>query len=148
MFKWGICVLLSTLNCAFALEKSDYTAIDKVISGYTYAWNECCGKGFGEGFTQDADFVNIFGTKFSGKEEIEVRHVKILETFLKDSKMEILKTDLREVQKGLVIATVHWRVKGFKKPDVTRDGIFTQVFVQQADKWEITASQNTLIAID
>ncbi len=146
MFKWGMFVLLSTLNCAFALDKSDQAAIDKVISGYTYAWNECGGKGFGEGFTQNADFVNIFGMKFSGKEEIEARHVKILETFLKDSKMEILKTDLREVQKGLVIATVYWKVGGFKQGAAVRDGVFTQVFIQQGDKWEITASQNTLIA--
>jgi hypothetical protein len=59
MFKWAICVLLAALNFAFALEKSDHAEIDKVISEYPYAWNECGGKGFGDGFTQDADFVNI-----------------------------------------------------------------------------------------
>jgi uncharacterized protein (TIGR02246 family) len=117
-----------------------------VISDYTYSWNERGCKGFAEGFTQDADFINIFGMKFSGKEEIELRHMHILQTFLKDSKMQILKTDLREAQKGLVIATVYWRVKGFTAGEAIRDGIFTQVFVQQGEKWEITASQNTLIS--
>jgi hypothetical protein len=30
------------------------------------------------------------------------------------------------------------------KPEETREGIFTHVFVQQNGKWEIVASQNTL----
>jgi uncharacterized protein (TIGR02246 family) len=145
MFRWGISILLMLFNFAFALETTDQEAIKKVITAYTQAWNEQGGKGFADGFAQDADFVNIFGMKFSGKEEIEARHINILQTFLKNSKMEILRTHLREVQKGLVIATIYWRVKGFKKPDAIQDGIFTQVFIQQEEKWEITASQNTLI---
>ncbi len=146
MFRWRVSVLLSLFNFAFALEKTDQEAIEKVIADYTYAWNEQGCKGFAEGFAQDADFVNIFGMKFSGKEEIEARHIHILQTVLKDSKMEILKTNLREAQEGLVIATVYWRVKGFKVGEAIREGIFTQVFVQQGGKWEITASQNTLIS--
>ena len=146
MLRWGVCILLALTNCAFALEKADQDAIEKVIAGYAHAWNDQECKGFGEGFAQDADFVNVYGMKFTGREEIEARHVKILQGFLKNSKMEILKTDLREVQKGLVIATVYWRVKGFKKPDAIQDGIFTQVFIRQEKKWEITASQNTLIS--
>jgi hypothetical protein len=84
--------------------------------------------------------------KFSGREEIETRHIHILQTILKDSKMEILRTYLREVQEGLVIATIYWQVKGFKVGESVRDGIFTQVFVRQGGKWEITSSQNTLIS--
>lgn len=145
MIKW-MCVFVGFISCAFALEKVDVAAIEKVIAGYTQAWNEQGCKGFGDGFTQDADFVNIFGMKFTGREEIEARHISILQTFLKNSKMQILKTDLREAQKGVVIATVYWRVDGFKGPGVVQDGIFTQVFIQKDDKWEITASQNTLIA--
>ncbi len=146
MFKWSISVLLVLCNFAFALEKTDHEAIEKIIADYTQSWNEKGCKGFADGFVQDADFVNIFGMKFSGKEEIEARHISILQTFLKDSKMEILKTNLREAQKGVVIATIYWRVEGFKKPDAIQDGIFTQVFIQQGENWKITASQNTLIS--
>ena len=146
MFRWGTSALLIFCNFAFALEKTDREAIEKVVADYTYAWNEQGCKGFANGFAPDADFVNIFGMKFSGKEEIESRHIHILRTILKDSKMEILKTCLREVQEGLVIATIYWQVKGFKIGEPVRDGIFTQVFVRQGGKWEITASQNTLIA--
>jgi uncharacterized protein (TIGR02246 family) len=145
MFRWGTFCLLTLAQSIFALEKGDEDSIKGVIQGYTRAWNERACVGFADEFTQDADFVNIFGMKFSGKEEIEARHREILQTFLKDSKMEILKVDLREVQAGLVIANVYWRVNGFKGPGTIQDGIFTQVFVHPQDKWQITASQNTLI---
>ena len=89
---------------------------------------------------------------FSGKAEIEKRHIQILQTFLKGSTLEILRTQLREVQPGLVVAIVHWRCPGFRtprsdlnKPGEVREGVFTQVFIHSGDKWEITASQNTLV---
>ena len=139
-------------NSAYALDVSDQDAIREIITHYAKAWNDHEGKGFGDGFAEDADFVNIFGMHFSGKAEIEVRHIKILQAFLKDSKMTILNTKLREVQPGLVIAIVKWRVDGFRQPGfdvrlpgVTREGIFTHVFLLRDSQWEIVASQNTLI---
>ncbi len=44
--------------------------------------------------------------KFSGKTEIENRHTTILQGLLKGSKLETLHATYREVQPGLVIATV------------------------------------------
>lgn len=138
-------------NQAFALDSSDKEAIENVIKNYAIAWNDHEGKGFGDGFTEDADFVNIFGMHFSGKEEIERRHLHILQTFSKGSKLQISNTRLREVYPGLVIALVRWRVEGFRdpgsdmsQPGNSREGIFTQVFIKQNGKWEITASQNTV----
>lgn len=135
----------------FALGQTDQAAIERVIQDYTESWNLHEGKGFGKDFTEDADFVNIFGMKFTGKAEIENRHVKILQTFYKGSNLQIVKTELREVQPDLIIANVYWRLKGYRNPgpDATspgeiRDGIFTQVFVRTGKKWAITASQNTM----
>lgn len=133
------------------LDNADQKAIQEVINVYRDAWNQNEGKGFGDGFTEDADFVNIFGMHFSGKAEIEMRHVQILQSFLKNSILEIVDTQLREVQPGLVIAIVHWKLLGYRtpssdmlKPSDTREGIFTQVFIHSNEKWEITASQNTM----
>ena len=96
-FQALLFICFAYLNSAFAFETSDQTAIQESIKNYTVAWNDHEGRGFGEGFTADADFVNIFGMHFSGKSEIELRHVKILQSFLKDSKLHILSTKLREV---------------------------------------------------
>lgn len=149
----GLLILFTAyLNPAFTLEQSDKVEIQQIIQNYVDAWNYREGKGFGDGFTEDADFVNIFGMNFSGKAEIEDRHIKILQTILKGSKFELMNLNLREVQPGLVIALVRWKVEGFRNPcyDInksgeTREGIFTQVFINQNNKWQITASQNTLV---
>lgn len=150
-------VILTILFCFLgisgqALEHADELAIRKIVQNYTDSWNQRDCKGFAEDFSTDADFVNIFGMKFSGKAEIENRHIKILQTFLKGSKLEIVDTHLREIQPGLVIGTIYWKIYGFhtpgsdmNKPGEIRDGIFTQVFVNTNKKWEITASQNTMI---
>src|ERR1700722_11262578 len=95
-----VCLFLS-FNSAFALEDTDRSAIEGVIQDYTDAWNLRGGKGFGDHFTEDADFVNIFGMYFTGRSEIESRHIKILQTFLKDTVLEVLDLHLREVQSGL-----------------------------------------------
>lgn len=139
------------INSLYSLEQADRTAIEEIIQNYADAWNLQQGKGFGDGFTEDADFVNIFGMHFSGKAEIEDRHIKILQGFLKDSKLKITDINLREINPNVVVALVRWNLDGFRNPKSdlkalgeVRSGIFTQVFISQQNKWEITASQNTL----
>lgn len=152
-----ICLFIGTfllsINHTYSLEQADRDAIQEVIHGYADAWNNHAGRGFGDGFAENADFVNIFGMHFIGKAEIEDRHIKILQSFLKGSSFEILDTKLREIQPGVVIAHIRWKVQGFGNPKQesdktkeTREGIFTQVFSDANSKWEIVASQNTLVA--
>lgn len=140
--------ILSNFSSLSALENSDYEEINQIIEHIANAWNDHEGQGFADDYAEDADFVNIFGMVFKGKSEIEVRHVKILQTFLKGSKFETVDFKLREVKPGLVIAHVYWKVSHVPKPnkdssDVMK-GVFTHVFVKNQDNWEITASQNTL----
>lgn len=72
---------VTTFLCALTPE--DEKAIHTIINDYTDAWNNREGKGFADGFADDADFVNIFAMVFSGREEIELRHQQILQSFLK-----------------------------------------------------------------
>jgi uncharacterized protein (TIGR02246 family) len=106
------------------------------------SWNERDCQGFGDGFAEDADFVNIFGMVFSGQEEIEARHVQIMQTFLKATKLQMVDTKLREVRPGVVVALIHWSLEGHPK---IGQGVFTQLFVQGDSGWEIAAAQNTLV---
>lgn len=144
------CVCLC-INQLFAFEEVDRSDIIGIVQSYTESWNQQGGRGFGKGFSEDADFVNIYGMHFSGKQEIEERHIAILSKFLKDSQLSIQDIRLREVQPGLIVALVRWKLDGYRAPgeDISipgevREGIFTQVFVKGEHNWEITASQNTL----
>ena len=140
---------LSLVSSALALDTSDRDRIHKIVEHFTNAWNQHAGKGSADHYAEDADFVNIFGTAFSGKKEIEERHVKIHETFLKGTLFEVTDLKIREVQPGIAMVQVHWKVSGVQKPGApaqeTMKGVFTHAFIKNNDQWEITSTQNTLI---
>jgi uncharacterized protein (TIGR02246 family) len=142
--------LLSVTATSFALHPSDQKAINQIIDNFTKVWNDQEGHGFAEHYCNDADFVNIFGMIFLGKNEIEERHIKILKTFLKGSTFEVLNIRLREATSDVIIAHVEWKVSNTppSKKDSLNEmkGIFTHVFLKNDDRWKITATQNTLIS--
>ena len=144
---FALSALLTT--SLFALESNDERAIRSCIEKYAHAWNEPDSHGFADDFTENADFVNIFGMHYAGKEKIQQRHNTILETFLKGTKFGTSSIELREEQTGLVIATVHWTLDGYvqrdpKSPNI-KQGIFSHVFVNRDGEWKICATQNTLM---
>ena len=144
--KKGLFLLLFCVS-VFALEPQDEALIKRVVDQYVESWNHHAGKGFGTGFSKDADFINIFGMTFSGREEIEDRHVEILQTFLKDSTFEVTDLKLREAAPEVVIALVSWKVDGLQKPRMSKEvihGVFSHTFVKTDGSWEIVACQNTL----
>lgn len=144
-------IIASTCSSLSALDTNDHKTINQIVEHFTNAWNEYAGQGSGDYYSQDADFVNIFGMAFAGKQEIEERHVQILESFLKGSIFEVTNLRFREAKPGVVIAHVYWKVSNIQKPgkDLHNEmmkGIFTHVFLKNQDKWEIIATQNTPIS--
>lgn len=135
--------LLALTSSLSALDTTDRNAIHNIVEHVTHAWNAHQGRGFADHYASDADFVNIFGMTFLGRQEIEDRHIEILKTFLKGSIFEVTGLRLREAKSDVVIAQVHWKVTNIQKP---MEGVFTHTFVKNKDEWEITSSQNTLIS--
>lgn len=148
---FSLIVLLSVSSSVFALNSKDKETINHIVDHFTNVWNAPEGRGFADYYAHDADFVNLFGTAFSGKQEIEARHIKILETFLKGSTFEVTDLRLREAAPDIVIVHVYWKVSNIQVPgkdplNETMKGIFTHVFLRNNnDNWEIIASQNTTI---
>lgn len=143
-------IIASISSSIFALDTSDHKAINQIIEHFTDAWNYHAGQGSADYYCQDADFVNIFGMAFAGKQEIEERHIKIHESFLKGSIFEVTDLRLREAKSDVVIGHVYWKVSNIQKPgkdplNEIMKGVFTHVFLKNQDKWEITATQNTPI---
>ena len=144
-------IFLSATSSMFALDTTDHKTINQIIEHFSNAWNYHEGQGSADYYAEDADFVNIFGMAFAGKQEIEIRHIKIHETFLKGSTFEVIELRLREARPEVVIAHVYWKVSNIQKPgkdplNETMKGIFTHVFLKNHDKWEIIATQNTPIS--
>jgi uncharacterized protein (TIGR02246 family) len=141
MKNFFLLLALTFFQTCFAIETEDRKALEQIIANYVTSWNKESGKGFGDGFSNEATFVNIFGMEFFGKNEIETRHVDILSTFLKDTSMEVTSIKFREVNPTVVIALVRWELKGH--PAIQK-GIFTHTFVRTNGEWKMEACQNTL----
>lgn len=151
LVRLSLLVTLLLGSSAFALDTADRNAINTIVAHFTDAWNLHEGKGSADYYAEDADFINIFGTAFSGKQEIEDRHVKIHEAFLKGSKFEVTELKLREAKPGIVIAQVYWNVSAIPKNGAgstqdTMKGIFTHTIIKNNSQWEVVSTQNTLIA--
>lgn len=143
---FSILTVLTLTSTAFALEQSDTDEIHHIIDHFKHIWNVCNGHGSGDFYAENGDFVNIFGMHFSGKDEIESRHVAIHETFLMNSIFEIIDLKIREAKSDVVVVHVNWKVSNVHIPGTgltEMKGIFTHMLIKSDGKWEITASQNT-----
>ena len=70
-----ICVLICSGTCLSAAgDSSDEQAIKDVFTAFSASWNQPGMPGFGDLFTEDADFVVITGKWMKGKNEIVSYH--------------------------------------------------------------------------
>jgi len=143
-------ILLLTLasSSIFAFEAKDNHTINQIIENVANIWNEHDNHGFADHYAQDAEFVNIYGMASKGREAIETRHIKILETFFKGTQCKVLNITQQEVTPEVVIAHVYWQLNNGNKGSLKEPmkGIYIHVFVKKHDKWQIIATQNTLIS--
>lgn len=133
--RFSAYLFLLVTSSVFALDTADRNTISKIVEHFTDAWNHHEGKGSADYYAMDADFVNIFGMAFSGRQEIEDRHVQIHEGFLRGSTFKVTELKMREAKPGVVIAQVYWRVTGIQKPGAesreTMKGIFTHTLLKK-----------------
>ncbi|HEY3170442.1 MAG TPA: SgcJ/EcaC family oxidoreductase, partial [Thermoanaerobaculia bacterium] len=77
MTRW----LLSAASLAFAIALVADPLNDEPILGlanrFRLAWNQHDMTAMAELFTQDADFVNVGGARFKGREKIRDEHAKL-----------------------------------------------------------------------
>jgi uncharacterized protein (TIGR02246 family) len=122
--------------------------IDGVVKALGDSWNTHDMALFGAQFTEDADFVNVLGMDWHGREEIESHHAAVHSTIFRNSKLRMLDYSLRPIADGVMLALMRWERTGHESPpDVrmpeVRKGVATGVFVQRDGRWLITAFHNT-----
>ena len=123
-------------------------AIAALVSEIERAWNTHDMSRFAACFAEDADFVNVRGWWWRGREEIERNHALFHETIFSNSSMKLERASTREVGAGVVVAHVTWRMFGHEVggPEQTskpRSGIWTWVIRDRNGRSEIVSSHNT-----
>ena len=127
--------------------------IQRILSAQEVAWNVGDSAAWGSAFAEDADFVNILGQVFHGREAIVQVHGRILAGPYKGSHTTITIRQFKQITPDVaLIETVH-EVTGYQflPPGIipTAAGVLRTrmkyVAVRRDDAWQFIAAQNTAI---
>ncbi len=129
----------------------DEAALRKLVAEQTEAWNRQDAAAWSKDFAEDAEFINIVGTIFSGRAEIEKRHAFVFGTLFKGSRSEVTVRKLLFLDAGVAVVDTEHQVTGYAglPPGVqaTTPGVLrTQmryVLKKTRGRWLIVAGQNT-----
>ena len=117
---------------------------------------------FGKLFAPDADFVNVTGLLWAGRQSIQAQHAYVhgaiaenSEGFseqdrpyygiFKNSTLKFDRIDVRFLRKEVAISHVNWELLGDARTQKPRRGVFIFVLTRQNGGWLIAAAQNTEI---
>jgi uncharacterized protein (TIGR02246 family) len=127
----------------------DEEAIRKVILDGIEAFNRHDAKAGTVFFTEDADFVTVYGRWSKGAAEIERSRKERFETALKEAKIKLLDLRVRFIKPDVAIAHETHELSGMLSPKgegmPTLRELSIRVLVKKRDKWLITAFHNTVV---
>jgi uncharacterized protein (TIGR02246 family) len=98
-------------------------------------------------FADDAQFVNVLGMWWKGRDEIQRRLGANHETIFRASHLSPTRQDVYYLRPDVAIVHSTWMLTGQvdrqNEPVPDREGIITVVVARQAGRWQISAFQNT-----
>jgi uncharacterized protein (TIGR02246 family) len=130
----------------------DEAAIRQLVAAQAEAWNRHDAAAWSKDFAPDADFVNIVGTVFQGRPEIEKRHAGIFASIFKESRTQVTVRRLVFLGPEVAVVDTDHEVSGHSglPPGVqntdesgTLRTKMKYVMKKSAGKWQIAAAQNT-----
>ena len=121
----------------------DEDLIRDLVRWLEISWNSSASAGFAAPFSDDADFVTIFGAHYTSRSSVEANHRHIFDTIYKESRIAYNVEKIRFVRPDVAIAFVRVRLQ-------MRNGKMLEarpnmVLVKDNERWQIVCLQNTLI---
>jgi uncharacterized protein (TIGR02246 family) len=121
--------------------------VHAVIHEFQNAWNRHDMEAFAKIFAADADFVNVFGMRWIGRDAIKHHHTASHATIFRSSALEIQDTTLLFLKPDVATARSLWTLSGMTSGSgdlpPPRTGILTNVLVRIDGHWLIVLTQNT-----
>jgi uncharacterized protein (TIGR02246 family) len=142
-------------------------AVSRIVQEYADAWNKHDMNTLGQLFAPDADFVNVGGYRWKGREALQKNHAYVHGTIaavdkggvtalparhgvFRDSTFKFTEIDVKLPTPNVAIAHATWRLTGHAASGPTatgttapRTGIMTLVLIRNRGLWKISAAQNT-----
>lgn len=121
--------------------------VSRVAGDLERAWNAGDGDGFARPFTEDADFVNIRGDHFRGREVIARGHQGIFDGIYKGSQVSYEPAGGHSIAPGVRVGHVRGHLRVPSGPLAGElNALATLVLVEQDGQWRIAVFHNTLVA--
>lgn len=125
----------------------DPSKVVRVVDAFADAWNRHDMAAFARLFAPDAEFVNVVGLWWKGREEIRKAHELTHASIFRNSRLTLLETSVRFPSPQFAIARSRWRLDGHASPGgdalPPRTGILVNVLAAGDGGWSIIDSQNT-----
>jgi ketosteroid isomerase-like protein len=158
----AVAVLTSLLANSVLGAQRDVEGVRNLVAGFATSWNHHDLDAFGKLFAPDADFVNVAGLLWTGRQSIQAQHAYIhgvipadspgfseedrpYHGIFRNSSLKFDQIDVRFLRKEVAIAHVNWELLGDARTQNPRRGVFTFVLTRQNAGWLIAAAQNTEI---
>jgi len=122
------------------------SAVRAIVKEFETAWNRHDMNEFAALFATDADFVNVIGQRWVGRDAIRKAHAANHATIFKTSTLEVGDTTVRFLKPDVAVARSIWTLSGETdngRAVPARTGILTHVLVKADGHWLIVVSQNT-----
>jgi uncharacterized protein (TIGR02246 family) len=127
--------------------------VQRILTKQEIAWNVGDSNAWSSTFSEDADFINILGQVFHGRETITQEHANIFGGQLKGTHAKITLRQFRQITPDVVLVEVLNEVTGLKSlpPGIsaTEPGVLKTrmkyVLMKHEELWQIVAAQNTAV---
>lgn len=122
-------------------------APEETAPAFADAWNRHDMDAFAALFDEHADFVNVIGLHWRGREQIRRAHAELHRTRMKDSHLAIQSHSVRMLRPDVALVHATWDLAGDTgidgRPSPPRHGVLSFVVILEGGRWLIAASQNT-----
>jgi uncharacterized protein (TIGR02246 family) len=136
-----------SIVCLAASDAAQDAGPEALVKGFVQAWNTHDMKAFAALFTEDADFVNVAGAWWKGRAEIQAKLEERHATRFKATTLTATGTTVRLPRPDVAVVHLSWELTGALdregKPAPSRRGVLQILGIKEADRWRITAAQNT-----
>jgi len=122
-------------------------AVSLIPRRFAEAWNRKDVPAVFADYAEDADFINVFGMWWHGKERFVKEHADRFATIFARSTIAFTDVKVREIPPNAAVVHGIWSLTGLRTPDGAaakdRTGILVFMLEKRADGWRVVASQNT-----
>jgi len=126
---------------------SDEEAVRAVGTRVIELWNAHDMEAFAQLYTEDAEFVNVFGMWWRGRTRIGAEHAASHAVIFRNSHFTAKEMLVKVLRPEVASLHILWGLTGAVMPDgrpiPDRKGVLVYILVKDGGEWRIAVGQNT-----